>query len=190
MAEGDDVTITVKGKATVPGNTDTAQRVTVLLDFAAATVEGVTAEIDETGNTQVDDVNIVSNPTATLTFAANTGGEARVRTASTTVTVRTNHDDDAENEVVFVTAGNPAPSGDVTNEMNRVGFTIVDDETQTYVLALDRIHTSTNPPKEAAPVMATIQAKPAHYEGGADVYADMSVQDGSPAAGYSAAWAR
>ena len=185
VAEGDDITITVKGKATVAGETATAQRVTVVLDFAAATVVGVTAEIDETGNTQVDDVTIVSNPTATLTFAANTGDEPKDRTASTTVTVRTNHDDDAENEVVYVT-GEEAGDVTVTNDENRVAFTIVDDETQTYVLALDRSHTSTNPPKEMAPVMATIQAKPAHYDDGVTLTLNV-IQDGKRPSGYKAA---
>ena len=188
VTEGSDITITVKGKATVAAGQATAQRVTVVLDFAASSVDGVTAEIDETGNTQVDDVTIVSNPTATLTFAANTGGEDRVRTASTTVTVRTNNDDDAENEVVYVTATDSTAgvTVDVTNTEDRVAFTIVDDETQTYALSLARTHTSTNPPKEAADVMATIAAKPPHYDDGVTLTLNI-IQNGKRPSGYTAA---
>ena len=139
-----------------------------MLDFAENEVEGVTAEIDEDGNRPgfAWDVTIVSNPTATLTFAANTGGEARDAYRQCQPSqCELYHDDDAENEVVYVTAASPAPSGTVTNEMQRVAFTIVDDETQTYVLALDTdAQRVPNPPKEGGPVMATIEAKPAHYD--------------------------
>ena len=46
------------------------------------------------------------------------------------------------------------------------GFTIDDDETQTYVLSLDgTMHTSQNPPKEGEAISLVIEAKPAAPSG-------------------------
>ena len=185
VTEGGDIIITVKGKTTITAAT-AKQDVTVVIDFAVSDdVPEQTAEIDEAGNTQVDDATIVSNPSATLTFAANSSAsESRERTASATVTVRTNHDADAEDEVVVVTGTTTADSvadGSIATK----SFTITDDETQTYVLTLDRSHTSTMPPKEGLPVMASLAAKPAHYDDGVTLTLNVT-KDGKRASNYSA----
>ena len=177
--EGNDIIVTVRGTARVAMETATATRVAVVVAFDASSEPGVTAEFLQPS--QVDDATIVSNPTATLTFAANSGGEAKMRTASATVTVRTNHDGDAENEAVVVTGTSDGDS-DITN----VSFTIVDDETQTYALSLAPIHTASNPPKENSPVMVRIAAKPPHYDDMETLTLNV-VQDGKRPSGYTAA---
>ena len=179
VTEGNDIIVTVRGTAMVDATTPTATRVEVVVAFDGSGEAGVTAEF--TQPSQVDDATIVSNPTATLTFAANSGGEPRMRTASATVTVRTNHDGDAENEAVVVT-GTSAGDSDITD----VSFTIVDDETQTYALSLAPIHTASNPPKENSPVMVRIAAKPPHYDDMETLTLNV-VQDGKRPSGYTAA---
>ena len=189
VTEGSDVTITVRGKATVPMGTDSPQRVTVSLGFVPSSGSDsspdVTAEFEEAS--QVDDATIVSNPTATLTFAANTGSTERERTATASVTVRTNHDEDAESEMVFLMATDTTDNVDVTftNTAARVGFMIRDDDTQTYVLTLDPVTHATTPPKEGSPVMVKVAAKPGHYDNGKTLTLNV-IQNGKRASGYSA----
>ena len=81
--------------------------------------------------------------------------------------MRANEDADAEHERVMVSGAASGGGNASTPAPTPVSFSILDDETQTYVLTLnDRIHTSTNPPREGEDIEVTLQAKPAHYEGG------------------------
>ena len=181
VAEGGDATITVTGRATVePDAPATARSVTVELELAPAeksAVGGVTAEYDQGG--QVDDAAIVSNPDVILTFGANTGTLNRERVATATVVVRTNDDGDAENEVVAVT-------GTLTNTViERAVFTIIDDETQDYVLALDPMAHRTVPPTENVAISVDITADPPHYDDGGSLTLYLVNQDGQRAGGYT-----
>ena len=110
VAEGGDATITVRGKATViptpdklvtaasrpngHGRSDSGGR-------GRAPAGATMGEFGAAG--QVNDAGIVSNPRVTLTFAENTGSADRSRTATGSITVRTNDDADAESERVMVT---------------------------------------------------------------------------------------
>ena len=169
------MTVTVRGMATVlptPDNGDDSTSRTVTVDLTvvagAATSTATAAEFGQGG--QVNDAGIISRPRVTLTFAENTGTVDRMRTATGSITVRTNQDEDAEDEKVMV-------MGDVTAPTNATGtaaanatdtFTINDDETQTYVLTLDTsAHTSRTPPKELETIHVRVEAKPGHYQGGA-----------------------
>ena len=173
VIEGNDATITLTATAMVAGETATAQPVQVTLSLvdkstadADVTAEGVTLGADAT----------TLNPTATLTFAANPGGDAdepgdaKERKATATVTVRTNPDSDAEDEVVVVMAEagtntNIVGAIDFTNTADRIKFTIDDDEVQTYELTLAQRHRSA-PPKEGGTIDVVMEAKPPHYDDG------------------------
>ena len=172
MGEGSDATIAVRGTATVlptPVTGDVASNRVVSVDLTLATSDAVPGstpgEFDEAG--QVNDAGIVSNRRVQLVFAENAGSTARRRTATGTITVRSNEDADAEHERVMVSGAASGGGNASTPAPTPVSFSILDDETQTYVLTLnDRIHTSTNPPREGEDIEVTLQAKPAHYEGG------------------------
>ena len=132
---------------------------------------------------QANDAAIVSNPRVSLIFAENTGSTARKRTASATVSVSVNDDADAENEVVSVTG---TASGAATPTIAPVGFSILDSDTQTYVLTLDEeTHTRTNPPIENGSITVNIEAVPRHFQGGNVLQLQLN-QDGGRASGYSA----
>ena len=187
MGEGSDATIAVRGTATVlptPVTGDVASNRVVSVDLTLATSDAIPGstpgEFNEAG--QIDDAGIVSNPRVLLVFAENTGSSARRRTATGTITVRSNEDADAEHERVLVSG---AASGG-GNAPTPVSFTILDDETQTYVLTLnDRIHSSTNPPREGEDIEVTLEAKPVHYEGGSTLTLHLS-KGGGRAVGYAA----
>ena len=178
VGEGGETSITVRGTAmvaptsTLQDETDVASNRVVTVDLelsAGSDIPGSTpGEFGETG--QVNDAGIVSNPLVSLVFAENTGSVARKRSATGTITVRTNDDADAESERVSVapaTDGVTTPSGVTDPTVAAVEFGIIDDETQTYVLSLDPVaHASTSPPKEGEDVVVKIAAKPAHYQGG------------------------
>ena len=191
MGEGSDATITVRGTAVVeptPQTGDVASDRVVSVDLTLATSDAVPGstpgEFNEAG--QIDDAGIVSNPRVLLVFAQNTGSSARRRTATGTITVRANEDADAEHERVMV-SGAASGGGDApTPAPTPVSFTILDDETQTYVLTLnDRIHSSTNPPREGEDIEVTLEAKPVHYEGGSTLTLHLS-KGGGRAVGYAA----
>ena len=182
VAEGADATITVRGKAMVSaGSSATERTVTVELTLATvdadvATAAGVTPA--ELGNQpgQTNDAGIVSSPRVILTFAENSGATARSRTATGSITVRMNDDTDAEDERLMVDG---MASGGFTGDIDAVPFTITDDETQTYVLVLDRqLHGSTNPPKENGDITVNLEAKPAHYQGGTTLTLQLGVNGG------------
>ena len=197
VGEGGDITVTVKGEATVnptPGTGDTAsdREVTVNLMLAAGIGTATVSTAGEFGQAgQVNDAGIVSSPRVTLVFAENTGTEDRDRTVTGSITVRSNDDADAEHEVVMVqldtpngglAAGNAAGT---TTEPTPVSFTILDNETQTYVLSLDPVeHSSASPPKEGEPVSVNIDAKPPHYQLNNTLTLQL-FQDGGRASGYS-----
>ena len=168
VGEGGDVVITVRGEAMVEPTSeqddgDVAAERAVTVDVAltggAATTTATMGEFAVAGH--ANDAGIVSNPRVILSFAENTGSAPRARTATGTVTVRTNQDPDAEDERVTAT-------GMVDNAaVDTASFTITDDETQAYILTLNTVHhTSTNPPKEAEAIEFNLEAKPAHYQGG------------------------
>ena len=191
MGEGSDATITVRGTAVVeptPQTGDVASDRVVSVDLTLATSDAVPGstpgEFNEAG--QIDDAGIVSNPRVLLVFAENTGSSARRRTATGTITVRANEDADAEHERVLVSGAASGGGNAPTPAPTPVSFTILDDETQTYVLTLnDRIHTSTNPPREGEDIEVTLKAKPVHYEGGSTLTLHLS-KGGGRAVGYAA----
>ena len=172
VGEGGDAVITVRGEAMVlptpaAGDSAAARTVTatVVLTGGDATATATMGEFNETG--QVNDAGIVSNPLVTLTFAENTaavGSTNRSRTATGTITVRTNQDNDAEDERVLATGTVASPVG--SPPAATASFTISDDETQTYVLTLNTtVHISSNPPKEVEDIQLFLEAKPPHYQG-------------------------
>ena len=191
MGEGSDATIAVRGTATVlptPVTGDVASNRVVSVDLTLATSDAVPGstpgEFDEAG--QVNDAGIVSNPRLQLVFAENAGSTARRRTATGTITVRSNEDADAEHERVMVSGAASGGGNASTPAPTPVSFSILDDETQTYVLTSnDRIHTSTNPPREGEDIEVTLQAKPAHYEGGSTLTLHLR-KGGGRATGYTA----
>ena len=122
MPEGGDATVTVRGKATVnptseqqDGDSASNRTVTVDVTLAAGAAQG-SATMGEFGAAgQVNDAGIVSNPRVTLTFAENTGSAARSRTATGSITVRSNDDADAESERVMV-SGDAQGGGNATTD--------------------------------------------------------------------------
>ena len=191
MGEGSDATIAVRGTATVlptPATGDVASDRVVSVDLTLATSDAVPGstpgEFDEAG--QVDDAGIVSNRRVQLVFAENARSTARRRTATGTITVRSNEDADAEHERVMVSGAASGGGNASTPAPTPVSFSILDDETQTYVLTLnDRIHSSTNPPREGEDIEVTLEAKPVHYEGGSTLTLHLS-KGGGRATGYAA----
>ena len=123
---------------------------------------------------------------ATLGFPANTGTAAVTSTQTATVVVQTNSDPDAEDEKVelgyelgSVTGPggallNAATSGTALADANLAintaadslpgSFKIVDDETQTYVLAVTSPAAPAKP-REGQPVELSLQARPVHVDG-------------------------
>ena len=211
VGEGDTLTVTVRAEARVPAKvaadggqasdpvaetdrptSDSERTATVTLALTGVAGTGSTT-MGESGETsQVDDGNIVTSRVVRLVFGENTGTSERTRRATGTVTVQTNQDPDAENEAlsvgkdeaVSITLGGTNVTGDVAAP-DPANFTVMDDETQTYVLALARTHDQTNPPVENGEIEVTLKAVPAHYEGGGTFTLHVR-QDGSRAAGYSA----
>ena len=191
MGEGSDATITVRGTAMVlptPETGDAASNRVVSVELTLATSDAIPGstpgEFNEAG--QVDDAGIVSNPRVQLVFAENTGSTARRRTAAGTITVRANEDADAEHERVMVSGAASGGGRASTPAPTPASFSILDDETQTYILSLnDRTHTSSNPPREGEDIEVTLEAKPAHYEGGSTLTLHLRKGDGR-ATGYAA----
>ena len=214
VAEGSTLTITVRGEARVPAKvatnggeaigddtdrpTNASERtavVNVMLNEVAGT-PGVSTMGDLNQPGQVTDANIVTNSQLRLVFGENTGASERERGAEATATVQINDDPDAENEALSaglnpdtsdgrnpITLGGENVSGLTVTAAN---FTIIDSDTQTYVLELDALtHTRTKPPIENGDIVVEISAKPLHYQGGARLTLHVR-QDGDRASGYSA----
>ena len=167
VVEGERATITVTGKASIPGDDDsTATTVTLT----------VRAKSDKTGNMAPEtDVSQNFGNVATLTFPANTTDAAVTSTQTAILIVQTNHDPDAEDEVITLeygdlvydplagvgTLNNAAGGGPLAEAAdNPVSFKIEDDETQTYVFAV-----TTDDPKEGQPIAVTLKADPTHVDG-------------------------
>ena len=220
VVEGQDATITVRGSAMVAptvkredvatdaedddlfwndGDSSGNRRVTVNLRLDEGTSSSATmAEFDDSG--QVDDADIISNPAVALIFAENTGSSPRMRTVTGSITVRTNHDTDAEDERVDVAldidpnvqddTGFDLPEANemelavpMDDDLDLVSFTIDDDETQAYVLTLGTAHTSTTPPTEGGEIRLDIAAKPAHHQDGETITLQLS-RSGGRTTGY------
>ena len=180
VVEGNDATITVTVEAMVePTATGSDRAVTVTLtDLVDVTDDAVTAEFG--ASSQVDDAGFISNQTVIITLGAVSGTTARERTGSATVTVRTNHDGDAEDEVAVVAA-----TSEDDSSIESVKFTIDDDEPQTYVLSLDSGTHRTSPPIENGSIVVNLKAEPAHYDDGASLTLHVIDQDGKSAKGYT-----
>ena len=144
--EGDEATFTVKVTGTLGGRdagndpttrSSTDRTVTVVVGVATTAQEAdTTGEFSVTG--QPNDGAIVTNTNVVLTFDPNTGSGERGRTATGEVTFRTNSDDDAEDEVVFLRVNTVTlPSGATAlaagnGEGNTAKFTILDAQEQAY----------------------------------------------------------
>ena len=170
VAEGDSVTITFTAKAVIePG--DSAGSITVTVDHGA----------DNTGaSNETEDV--VGNPgTALLTFpageAVGDGAENKVETVTGTAVLQTTQDPDAEDEDVVLeytiaaVGGYSIPDGQQEtpaplDDPDNGAFTIADDETQTYVVALDEDETPTEGGTMDArsTFTATVKAVPKHVD--------------------------
>ena len=154
--EGASATIAVTLKASVAAGTASATGVTVT----------VVAESHGRHDATNEDNDVVLNPgTTTLSFPANTTGSAVTREVSGTILLQTLHDPDAEDEKVVLAIS--ASGGDVSispgrgpGQEPRKPVTLVDDETQSYVLAL-----APGPaPREGAPFDVVVRAAPDHVD--------------------------
>ena len=152
IGEGEGATITVSMKATIPASTAAATTVTVAL-----TVEDPAAESpdDATDNAEDSDL-ILNNATVNLVFSANPESDAdpKSETKSATVFLQTTNDADAEREDFALGI---EVTGGPTITQDNLESTIVEDETQTYVLDI-----TTTEPMEGAPIVGTVTADPAH----------------------------
>ena len=168
VMEGDDITYNVTVKGTVPGGTSAG---TFTLTLATPTGAG------GTGSTDGEAGDIASQGGATnfgaidLTVAANdaAGATDRAFSGSGTISGRTIHDDDAENERFTLSftvdsaggievdgAAIALPTSGVPNQL-----IIDDDEEQTYELALASGQTGANAPNEGgAAINVNLTAKP------------------------------
>ena len=143
----------------------------------------ITAERSTGG--QIDDVLFVSSPTVTLSFPANSTSTPRERTVNQTVTLRTNHDADAEDEVASITATVSGDSGAANPDA--ASLMINDDEEQTYKLTLDAItHTPSAPPTENMDIKVKLEADPLHFDVGETLTLHVLDANGDRAAGYTA----
>ena len=193
VAEGDDVVVTVQGTAMVDSLDTTAANRTITVTVALGTDETVNTgasglpskglfENDRAG--QIDDVDIVSNPTVELVFPATTSTDPVRRTVTKTVTLRTYHDVDAEDETVTIT-GNADGGGNP--EVAAKTFTIVDGQEQNYTLALAAGHLlPTGAPKEGTDITVDIKAVPPHFDGSDTLTLYVLGSDGKNARGYAA----
>ena len=184
VAEGSDATITVRAEATVLPDSPEL-KVTVPLELMERAVDGapkITAEKGQAG--QIDDAVIISNPTLVFTFPANTTDQERKRTYTQTITVRTNHDADAEDEVAGIRTVDGlsviSSGGSATATVASKTLTIHDDETQAYKLSLNsQMHHQGNPVREGAPINVNLVADPPHYDGGTTLQIYV-MKDGKP----------
>ena len=156
VTEGANATIAVTLKASVAANTASTTTVTVSVEVRHGA---------EDATSEPADVSL--NPgAAMLTFPANTTGSAVTREVSGTILLQTNHDPDAEDETVVLAI---SASGGRLSIRAGVGagdeplrmVTVVDDETQSYVLAL----TPGAAPREGAPFDVMVRADPEHEDG-------------------------
>ena len=182
VAEGSDATITVRAEATVLPDSPEL-KVTVPLELMDRDVDSATKITAEKGQAgQIDDAVIISNPTVVFTFPANTTDQDRRRTYTQTITVRTNHDADAEDEVVGIQAdgGNAMSSGGATATVTSKTLRIIDDETQAYKLSLNsQMHHQGNPVREGETINVNLAADPPHYDGGTTLQIYV-MKDGKP----------
>ena len=152
VAEGERATITVTGKASIPGAED-------------STSTEVTLTVTAVSDTDENDVSQNLGNIATLTFPANTTDAAITSTQTATLTVQTHHDVDAEDETItlnYVATNSDNvqdADGDNLEAPDAGSFDIEDDETQTYVLDVD-----TDDPVEGMPISVDLKADPAHVD--------------------------
>ena len=159
VAEGNSATITISASAAVDvGTALNARKVTVTLTLNEA----------DGAQGQAEDEDALFNPSGevALVFPANpapTTGAGVVKTSvvTRTISLQTTHDPDAEDEKVGMTV---LVTGALTSTIGPQNITIDDDETQTYVLAVN-----TKEPKEAAAINVSLRADPAHEDGSVEL---------------------
>ena len=197
--EGDEATFIVRVTGTLGGrDTDNDPPTRSSADRTVTVEVGVATDTQESDTTgefgvsgQPNDGAIVTNTNVVLTFDPNTGSGERGRTATGEVTFRTNADDDAEDEVIFLRVNTVTAAGGATLDGDGgVGetarFTVLDAQEQAYTLTLSRSHTSTNPPKEFTDIMVDLKAVPAHHDDGATITLYVDGADGKAAQDYAA----
>ena len=156
VAEGTTATITVTVKASVDANTATTTPVTVTVSVEPKGSHDATNE----------STDVILNPgTTTLDFPANTTSSAVTHDVSGTIPLQTIHDPDAEDETIVLAieasgGGFSIVAGSGAGDEPRREVTLVDDETQSYVVAL----ATGAPPREAAPFELVVRADPAHVD--------------------------
>ena len=183
VAEGDSARITFTAKATIEPGAE-AGSITVTVGHA------------ESADGTHEAADVVGNPgTAELRFPAGEAegadAENKLVTITGTAVLQTTHDPDAEDETVVLTymiatsSGFTEPNGQVDSTQALTApadesFTIKDDETQTYVLA---VSPASHKPTEGTGVTVSLSAMPAHE----DDDADLTVNIDKPAPAYSMA---
>ena len=172
VAEGESITVTATAKAYVPAATTTATTVTVTV--AALEGSSGTATAGER-----EDLSLNLGDKIDLVFPANRGTAPVHTTVTGTLTIQTIHDPDAEDEdftwtftlgpvggLVESLTGEGEPDTNERLENAATGdataFTIDDDETQTYVLA---VSPASQKPAEGTGVMVSLSAMPKHEDG-------------------------
>ena len=183
VTEGGNVAISVEVEASIqPDTVATPVTVTVALEDKgqSATPSGATAPV--TSNDESPDANLNLGATFSVTLAANTnpsGGDPVTRKASSTVTLQTTQDDDAENETVLLNVNattTPGVGANLIFQESHQVVTITDDDPQNYTVAL----TSTTPaqsPTEGTSFTVDVKADPPHV----DLTETLAVQLRTPA---------
>ena len=168
-----DIKVTVSAEVTSVA-ADSGSKTTVTVTVSAATLSaadatalGVTpAEYNSATAGQPDDYALGTGDTVELKFVfpeeerTPVGRSFPHTLAAQTVELQTrNHDDDAEDEGLRVTA---TPAAELTGASAvNDDVKIMDDEDQTYVLALDP---ATQKPEEGDSVTVSLKAEPAHVQ--------------------------
>ena len=162
--EGGATTVTVTLSAEVPANSPTATPVNVQVEGAARDGDATPAEDGDWTITNPASNTDATTATLEFEFPVNNTNNSVRHTLTETVMLQTrNHDADAEDEDLMLTATLGSPAGGLSGLEDVLDLTIDDDETQTYVLALAP---ATQEPMEGGGAVAvSVKAMPAHVQG-------------------------
>ena len=180
--EGGSTTITVTVSAEVAANTATATTATVTVTATARTDGDNTPAEDGDWTLGTDSTDLASE-TFELVFPANTTNSSVREDVSDTVLLQTmNTDEDAESEDLTLTVTYTA--GGISNPTapdNQANLTIIDKDTQTYVLAL--MPATQTPTEGGAAVTVQVSAVPPHVQ--ASELLTINIDKAAPDYGFS-----